>query len=186
MRRSVSGGCLAIALAGWVGLAGAQSSREYVVVGDARIGPLSTTGGSIADARRAFGAPQTQRRSDQFHCTLIWPGLGLELRFFGAGTSCAPGVLDAAVVRGSQWRTDRGLGIGNPATRLRALYPRAHARVLGGGRAEWALITHHLQSLPGGHSFPPQVTLRARTRAGRVAAFIVGQLAAEGVDRLGP
>ena len=100
-------------------------------------------------------------RSSGFACTVRWNGvLVVDARNFSGSDPCAPrtGYVQSMTTIGSRWRTDRGLRVGQPLARLRALYP--NARRVGGG---WQITTRRHAS--------DQPVIIARMRSGRVRAF---------------
>jgi hypothetical protein len=121
---------------------------------------------SLRAAIRAYGEP-TSRRGGGEICRVRWAGLGVKITFqnFGGNDSCEPGggLAQKAVVRGARpWRTVRGLRLGDPSARVRALHPGA-TRTARGFRLVEGL-------LPFGAPVRYSV-LGARIADGRVSAF---------------
>ena len=110
----------------------------------------------VATAR--FGAAIVEQQGDT-SCVLRWPALGLRLEFLslGYGPPCRAGVLVDARVTSRRFRTERGLRVGDPAARIRALYPKAR-----GAR----LVTRHACKEVGGFAYG---SLVARVARGRVS-----------------
>jgi hypothetical protein len=123
---------------------------------------------SIRWARAAFGRPTTRQRT-QDYCRVSWrtPGLTIILNRVGQSNPCAAGQPVGAVVKGTQWRTSKGLRIGQPLRLLRAKYPHAGARPDG-----WWLLVVKPTSVFG--RTRPQPTLMAQVRHGRIRAFVIG------------
>jgi hypothetical protein len=69
-----------------------------------------------------------------------------------------------AEISSRQWRTDRGLRVGESVARLRTLYPRASRH-----RASWWLATKEDHIVPGRR----EATLVAVERDARVMRFVV-------------
>lgn len=120
----------------------------------------------LGAAIRAYGEPSGRNGGGEI-CRVRWADLGLKITFqnFGGVDSCEPsgGRAQKAVVAGdSQWRTAKGLRIGNGVARLRRLYPRAQRTPRG-----FRLVAG---ILPFGSPLPYAV-LGARVADGRVRAF---------------
>jgi Mannosyl-glycoprotein endo-beta-N-acetylglucosaminidase len=118
---------------------------------------------NLAGGIARLGAPASRRPGAGGVCLARWPVVGAAILLTGGGDACAS---DAAVVRWARlsapvWRTQRGLSPGDPARRMRALYPRARVR---GGR--WWLVS-------GRRAGAPAPRLRAEVRAHRVRALWV-------------
>ena len=106
-----------------------------------QLGPYRYFVGTYPAAVRAFGAPSSRRvvagtpRLSNL-CGVSWRALGLEMGFASRPYPCRESSLThgawyGASIRSPRWRTDRGLRVGDPAARVRMLYPRA--RHVGSG-----------------------------------------------------
>lgn len=196
---------VAVAVAGCFGNGGADSkpltvrvearTRGYPHI--QRVGPWDI-GRNIARAKtfraaiRAFGRPD--------RCRLVlgmkewsraeWRSLGASAIFTtlggfaeGEDACSAPASVYVYDVRltGTRWRTSRGLQVGDSASRLRALYPRAkyfkeyrRPEFARAGGSYWALLRTTEACLGICETPFVQVTrLVAEMEGGRVAAFIV-------------
>jgi uncharacterized repeat protein (TIGR01451 family) len=99
------------------------------VIGAHRVGRLHLTPRtSPADVNDAFGVSRDRSGFGEF-CDRHWrSGLTISFVAFTGPDPCGfKGKVSVAraVVKGAEWRTPRGLGIGDPVARIRTLYPRA-------------------------------------------------------------
>jgi hypothetical protein len=125
--------------------------------------------GALGDAHRR------SRQSGGRACRGTWPLIGLVIRFadLGGSDACSPrdGRAQTVAIRGEggrNWRTSRGLRIGDTVRQIRRRYPSATLH----GRRTWWLVTGTTRigrSCNGGPC--PYAVLSAVTRDGRVAAF---------------
>jgi hypothetical protein len=119
---------------------------------------------NLGAAVKVFGTPSSRRElaGYQRFCVVKWDEIGLEMRFFARG--CAPeAVFVGARTTSSRWQTIRRLRVGDPVSRLRALYPGARPQGLAGGVTKWSIFKRG--TTPAG--------LTATTENGRVVALIV-------------
>lgn len=105
------------------------------------------------------------------------PGVSVVLANFGGGDACTPdgGLIDRLTTRGP-WRTNRGLRVGDPQSRVKRLYPRAFSGpsfFVGGDRA-WHLVPRREPCI-GDCTSPTQLrsAVQAVVKNGRVRAFVV-------------
>jgi hypothetical protein len=143
-------------------------SANTVVRGDVQIGRFPVKrDGTLGGAIRAFGRPSSLKRSDVI-CLARWRNHGLSISFYNLGgrDPCKPqsGYFGQAIITGRQWTTAKGLRIGDPASRVRALYGSRRAS----GSWVWLLTR---RSLAGGNSL--YAGLSAKISRGRVTAFRV-------------
>lgn len=155
----------------------AQSSRGgLVIVRDKSVGGVRM-GSKLARATSALGAPDTMRRVSRYECRAVWRPIGLTLVFvdLSNGNPCRVGGMLVATATSTQWRTDRGLRVGDRVSRVRAHYPRARHFTTApyGG---WWLITRHTCPTTGSQAYPG---LRARSSTQRVLALVVTVAACE-------
>jgi hypothetical protein len=156
--------------------AGLAATRTITISADERIGSFRVkSDGTLGGAIRAFGAPSALRRTSDNTCTATWRPISLTIYLYNLGgdDACSRqgGLFGRAIMRGPAWRTTKGLRIGDPVARLRALYPKA--RVHRGERFSW----------PAGYWLVPRANrfglsgtypgLLAETRGGRVVGFHV-------------
>jgi hypothetical protein len=138
------------------------------------IGALKTSGSpTLTRAIRAFGTPSRTRLSGREVCVVDWNALRLRANFVNLGatpagrTTCTAGVgkLQTATIRGTSFRTQRGLKVGDSIARLRELHPGARLRE----RSWW------LASAPNrfGDAGERIAIVRANTRAGKVVNFVL-------------
>jgi hypothetical protein len=170
---------LAILVAALVTVGAARAEpAPHVLHGDTSVGGLRVARSDLADARARFGAPATTRRV-QAECIASWRGIGLTLAFLelSGGDPCRAGSLVRATITSrAHWRTAKGLRVGDPVARLRALYPGARSRR---SIAQWTgywLVTRRACELGG---FEPYPGLLARVRHGRVSALVAATTACE-------
>ena len=140
----------------------------------AAVGPFRPRrNATLRAAIRHLGEPTSNRsRFGGNGCRVGWRPLGLVILFsnFGGASACDAddGRAQSLVIRGRrgrQWRTTRGLRIGDPTRKLRRRYPTAVRR----GRS-WRLVPGRsfIGAGCGGRGCPFSV-LAARTSAGRVS-----------------
>jgi hypothetical protein len=150
-----------------------------VIQGDRTVGGLRIAHGTLADARARFGAPSATRREPPYACVASWRRLGLTVTFveLSGGNPCRAGVaLEARVTSRAQWRTGKGLRVGDGLVRLQRLYPAAPYRRDAGPRSGYWLVTRRTCELGGRHPYPG---LLARVRDGRVSALVAATTACE-------
>jgi hypothetical protein len=148
------------------------SAASFVIQGDYTIGGFAVkANGTLDGAIEAFGQPTSMRRG-RFRgfatgeCVVRWKPLALRIHFYNLGghDSCKRqyGYFRQALITGKEWRTSKGLRIGEPSRRLHALYsPR---RFTG----QWAwLLTRYTPIGVNGH-YPG---LEAKLLDGWVVAF---------------
>jgi hypothetical protein len=147
-----------------------------VVVRDKSIGGVRM-GTQFARARSAFGRPNTTRRVGRDECRAVWARIGLTLAFvdLSGGSPCRVGALLVATATSTRWRTDRGLRVGDPVARIRALYPGTR-HFATAPYAGWWLLTRHTCATTGSQPYPG---LRARISAQDVSALVVTVAACE-------
>jgi hypothetical protein len=107
----------------------------------------------LADAHRIFGTPTSKTRS-LGACRVRWARPGLVMFFGSCGDS---GRFVRFVGDSRAWSTQLGLRVGDPASRIHALYPRATQT-----RETWSLIRRG--SRP---------SLAVRTTRGHVVEIVV-------------
>jgi hypothetical protein len=92
----------------------------------------------LSAAVRVFGTPTAEHELPGFRreCEVRWARLGLTLRFFGRGCTDRS-MFVSGTATGSAWQTLRKLRIGDPVSRLHALYRDAHPTAAGRGRSTW-------------------------------------------------
>ena len=138
------------------------------------IGAMKTSGApTLTRAIRAFGAPSRKRLSGREVCVVDWNALGLRANFVNLGltprgkTTCSAGVgkLQTVTIRGTGFRTQRGLRVGDSTARLRELHRGARLR-----ERSWWLAT---APNPFGEPGDRMAIVRANTRAGEVANFVL-------------
>jgi hypothetical protein len=139
-----------------------NSSGRLVAVGPMRIGQRSR----LLNAYRIYGRPVRTRAFGQHNmCVATWRANQMEAYFAARrrrGAPCRNGYLDftsAALARG--WRTDRGLVAGDPASKIRELYPRARQK-------RNVFLLDRQRGVPRNRADE----LFAVTRSGRVVGFV--------------
>jgi hypothetical protein len=155
----------------------ASSARTFAIRGDVKIGAYAVRAdGSFSGAIDVFGEPTSARHTyGRESCRASWPNHGLTIDFYnlGGADACDPdaGRFSRAYMRGNHWLTTKHLKIGDPVTKLRALYPTA--RFHPGEPRFWPpgywLVTRTSAFGTGG-SYPG---LLAESRSGRVSGFQV-------------
>lgn len=162
--------CVLVALA----LAPCAVARSFVVQGDTTIGGYAVkANGTLGGAIEAFGQPTTLRGTSyqgqpRIACVARWQHLGLRISFYNLGgeDACEPrsGYFSQALVTGKQWRTAKGLRIGDSARRLRFLYNPS--RFTG----QWVWLLKRYSQYGAGAHYPG---LEGKILRGRVTAFRV-------------
>jgi hypothetical protein len=159
-----------------------RDSGRIVRVGDfrpkQRLGEHSFPGGvapTRANAIRAYGKPDGKSPSG---CANKWKALGVRIvtADFGGGPACARSTpVQAIVVTGRRWVTERGLRIGDSLDRVRELYPELErfSDLYGEApayRYTWALVLE--ESTVGG---PPNLIdrLSAEIRGRKVRSLTI-------------
>ena len=143
----------------------AAAKQSFLIVRDVSIGgfPRDAT---VARAVAVFGEPNRGARPIYDRCTLRWRQLGLTMNTYysqGALNPCGDsGRHVSTTATDRRWRTSVGLRIGDPATKIRRLYPKGQYQ----GRSEWWLILRPFAGvdLPG---------LSAKVKSGRVISLTV-------------
>jgi hypothetical protein len=124
---------LAVAvLAGALALAAVAhaSPPSRVIQGSRQIGSFQTEydHGQLKYAIAAFGRPASLTpRRDGYTCVASWASLALTMTYNSA-TCSKSSCFISAVVTGKEWRTAKGLRVGDSLARLRLLYPKAKMR----------------------------------------------------------
>lgn len=101
--------------------------RSFLIVRDESIGGFPRDG-TIGDAVELLGLPTARLPGGVNQCELRWPsrGITMDTVFPGAANPCGPaGNHLSTTVTDKRWTTDAGLKIGDPAARIRELYPEA-------------------------------------------------------------
>lgn len=158
--------------------AGASSSGAFTIrIGQRNtvswIGPWRIRDPSLRRAIQVFGRPSSQRAvwpgfagGAVRDCEVTWSWLGLRVLFTTLDIepgACNPNkVIWIARVTSKQWRTWRGLRVGDRYGQIRAHHPRASLH-----HGIWWLATFRVPW--GNRSLVPTVT--ATTHAGRVNGF---------------
>lgn len=161
MRRLLILAVLAIVTA----VPGASAKPSFVIVRDVSIGGFPRDG-NVGRAVALFGEPNAGAKPIYDRCTLRWRRLGLTMNTYysqGALNPCSDsGRHVSTTATDRRWRTSAGLRIGDSASKLRRLYPKAQYQ----GRGEWWLILRPFAGvdLPG---------LSARVKLGRIGSLTV-------------
>jgi hypothetical protein len=130
----------------------AGASSALVIEGDYQMGQFGWQM-RLADAKHIYGKPTSQSQSLGI-CRIHWAHPGLVM-FFG-GCSDASRFL-RFVGDSHAWQTHAGLRVGDPATRIRVLYPKATR-----SHERWTLIRRGSRS-----------SLIAQTKRGHVVQIVV-------------
>ncbi len=140
-----------------------QAAAQKYLIDDLAPG----SGQGLRWAVGAFGRPTTSLRRGEY-CDLGWEPIDLTIILTATGRRdpCA-GEVAGGVVSGKQWRTARGLRVGDSPDRLRSLYPEAQARPDG-----WWRLRVVRRPVLG--QLGPQPLLSAHVRGGRVDRFVLG------------
>ncbi len=129
----------------------ASADSTMLIRGDYQMGPFSWQMG-LGNAEHIFGKPTGQKCSLGV-CRVRWARPGMVMVFGNSGATLIRFIGDSRV-----WQTGRGLHVGDPVSRIHALYPKARQF-----RASWGLIGR-----PG-----TSPSLAARAKHGRVAHLVV-------------
>jgi len=157
-------------------LAAPAASAPFLIVGDKVVGGVRMTS-TLTQARATLGVPDRTRRVSGGECRAVWRSLGLTLTFadLSGSAPCTRGAAVIAVATAVKWHTLKGLRVGQPVARLRALYPTAIFH-RGAPYQGWWLIPRRTCAEGGRQPYPG---LLARTAHRRVAAFVVTVAACE-------
>ncbi|MDP8910989.1 MAG: hypothetical protein M3M94_02845 [Actinomycetota bacterium] len=162
-----------------------RAGADFQRVGDFWVRRDPTYRGALAAFGRA-SACRLVARSTRV-ADAVWRTLGVRVRLatlgaLGAGeTACSDPArvwINVITVSGRDWRTSRGLRIGDSRARVLRLYPRAsyHRRGGLGPARSWWLVTGRdpcIGSRCGARRRVSVPRLAARMRAGRVASFVL-------------
>ncbi len=143
----------------------ASAAPNFVIRRDSDIGGFAIArDGSLKGEIDAFGAPSSRQVFGYDTCMVAWSKYGIQSEFaHNFGDPCdSRGCHSETTISQRQWRTDKGLHVGDPLKRLRQLYPKAK-RYIG---KNWALIRR-----PFGGTLVP--TLLATIKTCRVSAFVI-------------
>ena len=141
------------------------AAKPHIVFGDRGAGGIVAARTTGTQAAALYGTPATSRARGTT-CTRTWPAAGLTVGFLSfEGAPCTKGVAITITLRGTTWRTARGLRIGDPLARVHDLFPAATRHADG-----WWLVTRRACAEVGGQAFGG---LRATTRAGRVRTLVI-------------
>lgn len=143
----------------------ASAEPTFVINGDTNIGGFSLTrSGTLNGAIAVYGRPTSREVLGYDTCSVSWGVHGIKAEFsYNYTEPCAlQGRHAETTLTGRQWRTARGLRIGDTLQRLRRLYPRAKPYVAG----SWTLLSRPF----AGVRLP---TVLATVKSGRVTTFVV-------------
>jgi hypothetical protein len=152
------------------------ASAPFLIVGDKVVGGVRMTS-TMAQAQAILGAPTKIRIVSRAECRAVWRPLGLTMSFvdLSSRAPCKRGGVLVATATAARWHTRKGLRIGQPVARLRALYPGA-AFHRGAPYQGWWLVPRRTCAEVGSQPYPG---LLARTAHHRVAAFVLTVAACE-------
>jgi len=143
----------------------ASAAPNFVIRRDNDIGGFALArNGTLGGAIAVYGAPTTRQAVSYDTCTVAWARYGIQAEFSlpSANPCDNRSCHTRSTITGRQWKTDKGLHIGDPLPRLRRFYPHAKAYV---GKT-WTLTSRPF----GGARVP---TLLATVKAGRIAALVI-------------
>jgi hypothetical protein len=157
-------------------------SGHIVRVGDfrpkQRLGETQFPGGVTPNRRNAIKAYGPLDRPGPSGCSRKWKKLGVRMvnADFAGGPVCSPTTaIQTLVITGRQWKTERGLKIGDSLDKVRELYPELQriSELYGNVpslRYDWALV---LEPSPAGG--PPNLIdrLSATIRGRKVVSLTV-------------
>jgi hypothetical protein len=142
----------------------ASAAPNFVIRSDNDIGGFKLGhNGTLKSAVDVYGDP-TSRLPFGDVCTVVWTAYGISSRFaYAQPGACSDKACHMQTTLTSrQWKTGKGLHIGDTSKRLRKLYPRTRRDV----GQNWTLMSRPF----AGVRFP---TLLATLKGGRVTAFVV-------------
>jgi hypothetical protein len=150
-------------------LRASPQATDFVIVFGERVGSFRYRDTRpFPAAVRAFGQP-TRSRADGNVCDVTWASLGVKVRFFAFGCEIPDQTAVCAItVSKVPWRTSRGLAIGDRASRIRRIYPRARFYKDPVTGPTWVLGTRGPRDELG-----PDQSLVATVKSGRVKTFQV-------------
>lgn len=146
--------------------AGAAAAPSYVIRKDNDIGGFTLAhAATLKTAVQVYGTPSSRQENGNV-CTVRWNNYGIYAQFYVLYIPPSPCSQNAcfqqSTLTAHQWRTEKGLRIGDTRQRLRKLYPQARREV----GQNWRLIS---RPFAGART----ATLLASLKAGRISAFIV-------------
>ena len=135
------------------------------VHGTDSIGAFRIHGGTLGQARAAFGKPASMHQ-EQGGCAVAWPGLRIRFYTLFHDEQCrADSSFESAEITRA-WRTDRGLKQGDTVARARSLYPKARTVRRTFGPTALGLAVEFSQAI-GDYG------LAARTQGGKVTTLVI-------------
>jgi hypothetical protein len=143
----------------------ASAAPSFVIRRDNDIGGfVLARNGKLSGAIAVYGNPTSREQFGYDECTVVWGDLGIQGIFSRSyDNPCAlNGCHLESAITGRQWKTDRGLRVGDSLKRLRKLYPRAKFFA----EKRWSLVSRPF----GGTRVP---TLLATVKAGRISSLVV-------------
>ena len=150
---------------------------------DGHRGPLPWSNQTMAKLVERWGTPARVRVPYRSECVAVWrsPRVTVHLANWGyvpnAENVCSPrwGLVQALQTAGPNWRTRRGLRVGDPVRTVRRLYPNAVLGSYHGAGKAWLLRPRRTACVGdcGGATTTLSSGVHAVVRAGRVAQFHV-------------
>lgn len=155
------------------------AGNDFTFVLKERAGPYRywealLKGQSYDAAIAAFGLPSS--RGTEYHsnlCTVRWNGAGIDVGFASRLSPCARvnlarGAWYGMRLWGARWHTLRGLRVGDPASRVKRIYPKATFHTKPPQPPSYWIATWRLEP-----DTPLSPLLEAEISGGRVAALVV-------------
>lgn len=169
-------GITAAIVAFWLAPGSAAQPSSFVIQGDYKIGGYAVKeDGTLFGAIEEFGEPTSLRRGGARlrgwnACVARWREFGLRIVFYNLGgqDACKPqyGYFRDATITGKQWRTSKGLRVGQPWRYIFRYYPRA--RPSPRTASWWPLLLRRVAYFDD-----PYAGLSAKVMNGWVVAFQV-------------
>jgi hypothetical protein len=131
------------AAASLVTAAATAAAPPFVINGDRVVGGFTMVG-TLAQAKKVFGAPTSVRiPPGSSECDVVWKPLGLKAFVIDpqGRQPCKFGVVSTLTMSSPKWRTNKGLHVGSTVAQLRKLYPRAGYHGAQSGFVGYWLIT---------------------------------------------
>ena len=115
---------------------------QHVIDNQGRLGGVPVAGWQMEELPAVFANPESRRRNGKKLCDLSYPDQSLTLTFYAGPYKACFGFSEVVYTRMTgDWKTSKGLAVGDPVARIRQLYPHAGANVARCGRSGMTRLT---------------------------------------------
>ena len=120
--------------------AGASARQEgdalqHVIDNQGRLGGTPVAGWQMEELPEVLSNPKSKRRNGKKLCDLSYPDLSLTLTFYAGPYKACFGFSEVVYARmAGDWKTSKGLAVGDPVSRIQEIYPHAGPNVARCGR----------------------------------------------------